>query len=91
MRTLLFIALFFVATLGTALSHSDMVKLPLSLRVGVADAVFEGSVISSYSLSLDNTIYTAFRVSVHKVFKGHITESEVEVISPVVFTMALSK
>lgn len=82
MRTLLFIALFFVATLGTALSHSDMVKLPLSLRVGVADAVFEGSVISSYSMSLDNTIYTAFRVSVHKVFKGHITESEVEVISP---------
>ncbi len=82
MKTLLFIALLFAATLGTAFSHSDMVKLPLSLRVGMADIVIEGTVISSYSLSLDNTIYTAFRVTVHKVFKGTVAASEVEVISP---------
>ncbi len=82
MKALLFIVLILVGTLGTARSHNDMVKLPLSLRVGVADVVVEGTVTSSYSLSLDNTIYTAFRVSIHKIFKGTVTASEIEVISP---------
>jgi len=82
MKSLLFVALFFLGTLVSAHSQCAMVKLPLSQRVGTADAVFEGSVISSYSFSLDNTIYTAYRVSVHKVFKGDISETEIEVISP---------
>ncbi len=58
-----------------------MVELPLNLRAGEAEAVIEGSVSTKNYFESGGKIYTSYTIDVHKLFKGDIAESTVELIT----------
>lgn len=61
-----------------------MYEVPLSSRVEQSEAIFEGKVIAKKSFwnKSHNYIYTANTVEIYKIFKGNLTETQTEIITP---------
>ncbi len=77
-----FITALFILAPYMSQAQCTMVELPLSLRIGEADAVFEGRIEGSRFESINGSIYTIYMVDIFKLFKGDIKNSKAEIVAP---------
>ncbi|MDD5570656.1 MAG: T9SS type A sorting domain-containing protein [Bacteroidales bacterium] len=86
MKQKIYLTLALLFAFGTYRSNSQclMVETSLSERVQQSTAIFEGKVISNSSFWNEEhtNIFTSNFIEVYKVFKGDISTTEVEIITP---------